>query len=399
MPASTHYLDHAATTPMVAAARAALVEHAGSVGNPSSLHADGRRARAVVETAREEIAAVLGAHPSEVVFTSGGTEADNIAITGTYAARIRSEPRARGVVTSSIEHHAVLETAEALRPLGAAVRLVPPDDRGTVTADQIGAALHEIDAAGSAAALVSVMWANNEIGTIQPVQEIAEVAHRHGAIAHSDAVQAAGPCSISFSDSGLDLMSVSAHKLGGPMGVGVLLASRSAPTEAIVHGGGHERGLRSGTVPVALVAACAAAISDAAQRRTSETPRLIALRDRLIQGALDLDLGIAVGGAWTPGSAHDRLPGNAHLIVPGCEPDSLLFLLDSAGIAASTGSACQAGVPGGSHVLTALGFGGRSVGVVRLTLGHTSTDADVDAALSALATCVPRARSASGVSA
>lgn len=394
------YLDHAATTPMVPAAVEAWLAATAQVGNPSSLHASGRRARALLEESRERVAAVLDAHPSEVVFTSGGTEADNLAITGTYAARTAAHPRARAVVTSSIEHHAVLEAVEALEPRGAVVRLVAPDGHGEVRVDSVASAIEEMEAGGAAPALVTVMWANNEIGTIQPVQQVAALARERGIPVHSDAVQAVGPCGLSFRQSGLDLLSLSGHKLGGPMGIGALLVSRDARIDPIVHGGGHERGLRSGTVPVALVAALAAALEDVGARRAHETERLIALRDRLIGGALDLDLGIVVGGAWTAGSARDRLPGNAHLIVPGCEPDSLMFLLDAAGIEASTGSACQAGVPGRSHVLDALGVDStQPVGVVRLTLGHSSTAADVDRAVDALATCVPQARTAYTVSA
>ncbi|MFN2318081.1 MAG: cysteine desulfurase family protein, partial [Dermatophilaceae bacterium] len=391
--ASGVYLDHAATTPMVPAALEALTDAAGLVGNASSLHTSGRRVRALVEESRERIAADLGAHPTEIIFTSGGTEADNLAVTGSYAARTSADPRTRGVVTSAIEHHAVLEPVEALGKRGGVVRLVTPTESGVVTAAAVTAALDDLEEAGAPAALVSLMWANNEIGTVQPVREVAELARERGVTVHSDAVQAAGPCAISFRDTGLDLMSVSAHKLGGPMGIGVLLASRHAGVEPIVRGGRHERGLRGGTLPVALIAAFAAAIEVLSQRREREVARLLTLRDRLIGGALALDLGVAVGGAWTPGSAEDRLPAFAHLVVPGCEPDALLYLLDAAGIEASTGSACQAGVPGRSHVLEAIGYTGpEPVGVVRLTLGHTSTDTDVDRALAALATCIPRAR-------
>lgn len=380
---------------MVPTALAAFTDAAMVAGNASSLHASGRRARAVLEESRERIAGALDAHPTEVVFTSGGTEADNIAITGTYAARTAADPLARGVVTSTFEHHAVLEPVEALEVHGAEVRLVAPTRSGVVAVEQVLGAIEEIEARGSRMALVSLMWANNEIGTIQPVAEVAEVARAHGAVMHTDAVQAGGPCPVSFRDSGVDLLSLSAHKLGGPMGIGVLLVARDARIDPIVRGGGHERGLRSGTVPVAAAAACAAAIEEAARRRAVESARLVDLRDTLIGGVLALDLGITVGGAWTPGSADDRLPGNVHLIVPGCEPDSLMFLLDSAGIEASTGSACQAGVPGRSHVLDALGVGSDPpVGVVRLTLGHTSVAADVTAALDALARCIPRARTA-----
>lgn len=394
------YLDHAATTPMVPAAAEAWVTASAVVGNPSSLHGSGRRARALLEESRERVAAVLDADPSEVIFTSGGTEADNLAITGTYAARTTADPLARGVITSSIEHHAVLEAVEALERHGALVRYVTPEPDGVVTVDAVVAAIEDIAAGGASTALVTLMWANNEIGTIQPVREVAAIARDRGIAVHSDAVQAVGPCAISFRDSGLDLLSLTGHKLGAPMGIGALLVARDARLTPIVHGGGHERGLRSGTVPVALAAALAAAIEEVGRRRVREAERLVALRDRLIHGALALDLDIRVGGSWTPGLSADRLPSNAHLIVPGCEPDSLLFLLDAAGIEASTGSACQAGVPGRSHVLDALRVTSvEPVGVVRLTLGHSSTEQDVDRAIAALAACVPQARTAYTVSA
>jgi cysteine desulfurase len=403
-PQDTVYLDHAATTPLLPSALAALLEASSIVGNASSLHACGRRARSVVEGSRERVAAALGAHPTEVIFTSGGTEADNLAVTGGYAARAGADPTARGVVTSTIEHHAVLEPASALASRGAQLRLVRPDASGVVHPEAVMDALDAVGRSGWGTALLSLMWANNEIGTIQPVTEVAGLARERGVTVHSDAVQAVGRCPVSFADSGLHLMSVSAHKVGGPAGVGVLVAARDAALEPVVRGGGHERGLRSGTLPVALIAAAAAAVEETVALREAESARLVPLRDRLIEGALSMGLGIVVGGSWTPGSASTRLPGNVHLVVPGCEPDSLLLLLDAAGVQASTGSACQAGVPGRSHVLDAIGatdgFDDREpVGVVRLTLGHTSTPADVDAALAALATCVPRARTAYRVSA
>ena len=399
MPADLRvYLDHAATTPMVPAAVEALIGALSPAGNSSSLHASGRRSKALLEDAREGLAAAVGAHPSEVVFTSGGTEADNLAIAGTYAARTREEPAARGIVTSSIEHHAVLEPTEALVAAGAHVVHAVADTDGIISADSIADALEVLRTRSVRPALVSVMWANNEIGTIQPVAAIADLAQENGAQVHSDAVQAVGRVPLSFRDSGLHLLSLSGHKLGGPMGVGALVVARDAVIEPVVHGGGHERGLRSGTVPVPLAAALAAAVSHAVSVRKEESSRRGALRDRLIEGLLGLDLDLTVGGAWTPGSAHDRLPGNVHIIVPGCDADSLLFLLDAAGIEASTGSACQAGVPGRSHVLDAIGVStDQPVGAVRLTLGHTSTGDDVERAISAVRECVPRARAAAGV--
>ena len=392
------YLDHAASTPMVPAARAALTHALALTGNSSSLHASGRRSRALLEDAREEVAGAVDAHPSEVVFTSGGTEADNLALTGTYAARTRHEPAARGIVTSTIEHHAVLAPAESLAARGALLVYAAPDGAGRVGADSVAEALEQLRAQGVRPAVVSVMWANNEIGTIQPVGEIATLAREHGALAHSDAVQTVGRVPLSFRESGLHLLSFSGHKLGAPMGIGALLVVRDARIDPVVHGGGHERGLRSGTVPVALAAALAAAVGHAVAVREEESRRLVGLRDRLIKGVLGLGLDLRVGGGWTEGSALDRLPGNVHVIVPGCDADSLLFLLDAAGIEASTGSACQAGVPGRSHVLDALGVtADHPVGAVRLSLGHSSTLGDVDAGVAALRDCVPRARAAAGV--
>ncbi|KGN37013.1 cysteine desulfurase family protein [Knoellia subterranea] len=390
------YLDHAATTPMRASARAAWLEQSERVGNPSSLHTSGRSARAVVEESREQIAAALGARPSEVVFTSGGTEADNLAIKGTYAARSRSVGASR-LVVSGIEHHAVLDPVEHLvRRQGAEVTWLEPDRCGHIAVDDLAAALADPGVAEQVA-LVSVMWANNEVGTVEPVADLAAVAREAGVPFHTDAVQAIGQLPVSFADSGADLMTVSAHKLGGPVGVGALLARRDAKLVPIVHGGGQERQVRSGTLDAAGIRAFAVALTEEVAEREATTARVTALRDRLITGALGLGLGITVSGCWTEGDAESRLAGNAHLLVPGCEGDSLLYLLDAAGVECSTGSACQAGVPRPSHVLLAMGYPeAEARGALRLSLGWTSTQADVDAFLAALPGVVERARRASG---
>lgn len=392
MPA--HYLDHAATTPVLAVAREALIEHLGQTGNPSALNSAGRAMRRVVEESRERLAGALGAQPSEVIFTSGGTEADNLAIKGAYAARQAADPARRGIVLSGIEHHAVLDPVEFLvESLGAAALFAEPDDRGVVTVDALQDAVRD----PSSIALISIMWANNEIGTIQPIGELAAVAREHGIPIHSDAVQAVGHVPVDFAASGLDLLSLTGHKLGGPVGTGALLARRDAKLTPQLHGGGQERLVRSGTVDAAGAAALAAAVEAAVGMLAVESARLITLRDNLIQGALDLDLGIEVTGAWTPGSAMDRLPGNVHLRVPGTDGDSLLFLLDAAGICCATGSACTAGVPRASHVLLAMGIPEEDArGAIRLSLGHTSTQADVAAVLAALPEAVARARRARG---
>ena len=391
----THYLDHAATTPMLPAAVEALAEQSTRVGNASSLHTSGRAARAVVEESRERIASVLGARPSEVVFTSGGTEADNLAVKGTYAARRAADPARTRLVVSAIEHHAVLDPVEFLESRGAAVTWLEPDRCGHISVD----ALRDVLTAGADdVALVSVMWANNEVGTVQPVAELAAVAREHGVPFHTDAVQAIAHLPARFDDSGADLMTVSGHKVGGPMGVGALLARREATLVPMAHGGGQERQVRSGTLDVAGIRALAVALEETVAIRDVEAKRVLGLRDRLLEGALALGLGITVSGCWTPGDGTRRLPGNAHLVVPGCEGDSLLYLLDAAGVECSTGSACQAGVPQPSHVLLAMGHTeGEARGALRLSLGHTSTEADVDAFLAALPGVVERARRAGGL--
>jgi len=380
---------------MLPAAVEALTEQAVKVGNASSLHTSGRAARAVVEESRERIASVLGARPSEVVFTSGGTEADNLAVKGTYAARVAADPARTRLVVSGIEHHAVLDPVEFLVGSGASVSWLEPDRCGHIAADQ----LREVLAVGADdVALVSVMWANNEVGTVQPVAELAAVAHEHGIPFHTDAVQAVSHLPVRFDESGADLMTVSGHKVGGPLGVGALLARRDAKLVPLAHGGGQERQVRSGTLDVPGIRSLAVALEETVAMRDVEAKRVMALRDRLLEGALALGLGIQVSGCWTAGDGTRRLPGNAHLVVPGCEGDSLLYLLDAAGVECSTGSACQAGVPQPSHVLLAMGLSeAEARGALRLSLGHTSTEADVDAFLAALPAVVERARRASGL--
>jgi cysteine desulfurase len=384
----TAYLDHAATTPMVGAAVQAMVDELGRVGNPSSLHTSGRRARRVVEESREQIAASLGARPSEVVFTSGGTEADNLAVIGGYRARRGADPRRRRILASAVEHHAVMDSVQWLADnAGAEAVWLPVDRYGRLDLEALRAAIEEDPAS---VALVSVMWANNEVGTLQPVADVVEVAHAHGIPVHTDAVQAVGHVPVGFADSGVDLLSLTGHKLGGPMGAGALLAVRGAELSAVQHGGGQERGVRSGTLDTPAIRALAVAVEEAVADLPASGPRLEALRDRLVAGVLR-----AVPDAVLHGDPVERLPGNVNVAFPGCEGDSLLYLLDAQGIECSTGSACQAGVPQPSHVLLAMGVPDELVrGALRLTLGHTSTDADVDAALDALPAVVERARGA-----
>lgn len=387
------YLDHAATTPMLPAAIEAMTAQMLVIGNASSLHTSGRVGRRVVEESRETVAQALGARPSEVLFTSGGTEADNLAIKGTFWARRDADPRRVRLLVSTVEHHAVLDCVDFLQAHeGAKVTWLEVDHLGRVHPETVRMA---IEADPESVALVSVMWANNEVGTVQPIAEIAAVAHEFDIPVHSDAVQAAGQVEVNFARSGLDLMSVTGHKVGGPQGVGALLARRDAKLVPLTHGGGQERQVRSGTLDVPAIRGFAVAIRQAVADLAGESKRLVTLRDRLIRGAQDAGFGVRVSGDWELGDGVDRLPGNAHLIVPGCDGDSLLYLLDAAGVECSTGSACQAGVPQPSHVLLAMGMPEQQArGALRLTLGHTSTDADVDAFLAALPGAVERAQRA-----
>jgi cysteine desulfurase len=386
------YLDHAATTPMLPEAAEALTAQLGRVGNASSLHAAGRDARRVVEEARESLAQSLGARPSEIVLTGGGTEADNLAIKGLYWARIGADPRRRRILASGVEHHAVLDSVLWLvEHEGAEVTWLPVDDVGRV---QPGV-LHDALAEGpDDVALVSVMWANNEVGTVQPVAELAETAHEYDVPFHTDAVQAVGQLPLDFGASGVDAMSISGHKFGGPLGVGALLLARGVTVTPVLHGGGQERDVRSGTFAVPSIASLAVAAELAVKHQDEHADRLAVLRDDLVARVQS-----AVPDAVLNGDASldklARLPGNAHFSFPGCEGDSLLLLLDARGIECSTGSACSAGVARPSHVLLSMGQDeARARSSLRFSLGHTSTADDVDALIDAIGPVVERARRA-----
>jgi cysteine desulfurase len=384
----TVYLDHAATTPMRPEAIAAMAAELAELGNPSSLHAAGRRARRVVEESREQIAEVFGARPSEVIFTSGGTEADNLAVKGLYWARRSPDAGRRRVITTSVEHHAVLDSVKWLaQAQGAEVFWLGVDERGGVRPDALRAA---ISPDPDRFALISVMWANNEVGTIQPVAELAAVAREFGIPFHTDAVQAAAQLPVDFAASGVDAMTVTGHKLGGPIGAGALILARDVEPAPVLHGGGQERDIRSGTLDTPAIRAFAVAAAACAKERATEAKRVASLRDDLIRQVLAAVPDAVLNGA-PPGS--ERLPGNANISFPGCEGDALLMLLDAKGIACSTGSACTAGVAEPSHVLLAMGAGdSRSRGSLRFTLGHTSTQEDVDALGAVIAEAVDRAR-------
>ncbi|EHI13582.1 cysteine desulfurase family protein [Mycolicibacterium thermoresistibile] len=389
----TVYLDHAATTPMYPAAITAMTDVMSTVGNASSLHSSGRVARRRMEEARETLARLLGARPSEVVFTAGGTESDNLAVKGLYWARRAASPGLRRIITTRVEHHAVLDAVDWLvQHEGAEVTWLPVEPDGSVTP----ATLREALRAHDDVALVTLMWANNEVGTVSPIAELAAVAAEFSVPMHSDAVQAVGHLPVDFSASGLSAMSISAHKFGGPTGVGALLIRRDAECVPLLHGGGQERDIRSGTPHVAGVVAMAVAAEAAIENLPAVSARIAALRDRLIDGVLT-----GIDDAYLNGArGADRLPGNAHFTFRGCEGDSLLMLLDANGIECSTGSACTAGVAQPSHVLIAMGADSASArGSLRLSLGHTSTEADVDAALAVLPAAVERARQAALASA
>jgi cysteine desulfurase len=327
-----------------------------------------------------------------VVFTSGGTESDNLAVKGIFWARHDGDPRRRRVLVSAVEHHAVLDPAVWLAEQeGAVLDLVPVDGEGRVTPDALASALAP---APDEVAVVSIMWANNEIGTVQPIADLAEVVAGYGVPLHTDAVQAIGSVPVDFAASGVAAMTVTGHKVGGPVGVGALILGRDIDCAPLLHGGGQERDVRSGTLDVAGVAAFATALEIVVKEQATRAERLAELRDDLVRRVLHAVPDAQLNG--DPSLAVDaRLAGNAHFSFPGCEGDALLMLLDARGVECSTGSACSAGVARPSHVLLALGHDEeRAKSSLRFSLGHTSTAADVDALLAALPPAVERARSA-----
>ncbi len=378
------YLDHAATTPVapeVAEAMARVLREAH--GNPSSAYAEGRAARALVDQAREEVAAALGASGSEIVFTSGGTEADNLALRGTFAARMGDGD---GIVTTAVEHHAVLDTAQDLADrLHARLVVLPVDRHGRVSVSQVTAALDE------RTVLVSVMHGNNEVGTLQPIAEIGAACRARGVTFHSDAVQTVGAVPFDVATIPVDLVSLNAHKFYGPKGVGALYVRRGTRLVTLQTGGGQERGRRTGTENVAGIVGLGVAMRLAAERRASEAERQTRLRDRLFEGIV-----ARVPDALLTGHPTQRLPNNASFCFPGTQGEALVVALDLEGFAVSSGSACTSGNTEPSHVILALGIE-REVaqGSLRLTVGRDTTEADVDALLEALPPIVARLRSIS----
>ncbi|MFG2951179.1 cysteine desulfurase family protein [Streptomyces adustus] len=384
------YLDHAATTPMLPEAAEALTAQLGVTGNASSLHAAGRRARRTVEESRETLAEALGARPSEVVFTSGGTEADNLAVKGLYWSRRAADPRRTRVLASPVEHHAVLDAVHWLAEHeGATVEYLPVDSHGRVHPEALREAVARDP---DDVALATVMWANNEIGTVLPIHELAEVAAEFGIPLHADAVQAFGQVPVDFAASGLAAMTVSGHKIGGPYGIGALLLGREHTPVPVLHGGGQERHVRSGTLDVPAIASFGVAGRLAAEGRERFAREIGALRDDLVARVRAAVPDAILGGDPDPAG---RLPANAHFTFPGCEGDSLLLLLDAQGVECSTGSACTAGVAQPSHVLLATGTDpDLARGTLRFSFGHTSTQADVDEVAKVIGPAVERARAA-----
>ncbi|MDQ5972937.1 MAG: cysteine desulfurase [Actinomycetota bacterium] len=375
---------------MLPAAREAWFAQAANLGNASSLHASGRATRRVVEESRESMAAQLGVRPSAIVFTSGGTEADNLAVKGLFWARRESSGASR-ILASAIEHHAVLDPVEWLAShQGADARWLRIDHVGRLRIDDLVEQLER----SADVALCSVMWANNEIGTVQPVHEIADLCRSAGVPFHTDAVQALGHLPLDLTAVGADAVTISSHKVGGPFGVGALIVDPRAELTPVLHGGGQEREVRSGTLDAPAIAGFAVAVQHAVEGQRARAAHLVGLRERLVRGVLAGVPDAILNG--DPGTLpSQRLPGNAHFSFPGCEGDLLLMLLDAAGIDCSTGSACTAGIPEPSHVLLAMGVDeSLARASLRFSLGEASTEADVDAVIAALPAAVARARRA-----
>ena len=379
------YADNAATTRMSRAAIEKMMPYlAECYGNPSALYSIGQRAKDALEEARETVARLIGAEPREIVFTSGGSEADNQAIRS--AAEAGAKKGKRHIVSDAIEHHAVLHTLKRLEREGFEVTLVPVTPAGLVEPEAIAAAIREDTC------LVTVMTANNEIGTIQPIKEIGEICRARGVVFHTDAVQAVGHIPLSVGELGVDLLSASAHKFHGPKGVGFLYAKRGAPLSSLIEGGAQERGRRAGTENVAGIVAMAAALEEAVAGMIGNAKRLIPLRDRLIAGLAKIPHGALNGDPVR------RLPSNVNFCFEGIEGESLLLLLDDRGIAASSGSACTSGSLDPSHVLLAIGRPhGVAHGSLRLSLGEDATEAEVDYMIAEVADVVSYLRGFSPV--
>ena len=377
------YLDHAATTPVDPAVLEAMLPYLTEVyGNPSSVYGPGRRARGAIDAARDVVAAALGCQSREVIFTSGGSESDNLAVRGVAA---RNHERGRHVICSQVEHHAVLHPCQDLERDGFEVTYLPVDHLGMVDPASLREALR------ADTILVSVMTGNNEVGTLQPVKELAAITHElSAAYFHTDAVQAFGKIDVSVDGIGADLLTISAHKINGPKGIGVLYVRMGTRIQALITGGGHERNRRAGTENVAGIAGLAAAVSLATQNRERDAAAMSLARDQLVEGILR-----RVEGSSLTGHPTLRLPHHASFLIPGVDGDALLMRLDRAGVYASSGSACTSGSLEPSHVLLAMGISPReALGSLRLTVGRATSRAEVDAAVDVIADSVGALRQA-----
>lgn len=371
------YLDHAATSPIRASVLELYVATLSEIGNPASVHSFGQRSRQILEQAREEIAKALNADRNEVIFTSGGTESDNLAIKGLYWNGNSKSPEKNVIISAAAEHHAVLDAINWLvDSQNAELYLIPSDDQGVLDLGALGDFLSKN---ATRVALISVMWANNEIGVIHPISEITKIANQYQIPVHSDAIAALGHTPVDFAESGLAAMTITGHKLGGPVGSGALILRRDQKLTPVNHGGGQERNLRSGTPDAASAAALALTLTEAVAEQVELAAKHKAMTDSLIAEVKKIAADVIVSSELAP-----RLPNNAHFRFPGCLGDSLLFLLDSQGVSISTGSACTAGVSGPSHVVLSLGASDdEAMGTLRITLGHSTEDQDIDAFLQA----------------
>ena len=379
------YADNAATTKMSKVALDAMLPYMQeNFGNPSSLHSVGQKAAEALWRARETVAVCLGCDAKEITFTSGGSEADNQAIL--TAAAMGEKKGKKHIVSTAFEHHAVLHTLDKLKKQGFEVTLLDVHENGLVTADEVAAAIREDTC------LVTVMYANNEIGTIQPIREIGAVCHKRGVLFHTDAVQAAGHLPINVKEENIDMLSLSAHKFHGPKGIGVLYAKRGIPLVTLIEGGAQERGKRAGTENIPAIVGMAAALKDATDHMEENSRQVTALRDRLIEGLSIIPHSVLNG------DRNNRLPGNVNFCFEGIEGESLLLLLDMAGVCASSGSACTSGSLEPSHVLLAIGRPHEIAhGSLRLTLCEENTDEDVDQILRAVPEVVEHLRGMSPV--
>ncbi len=378
------YLDNAATTAMLPEALEVMYRESASVGNASSLHGAGRRARRVVEESREKLAAAVGAKPQEIIFTASGTEANNLAVKGLYW---RAGASKRAIVSTPIEHHAILDPLEWLeREQSVTLHMAEVDSHGTTKVDSIAQLLSEYQKEIS---FVTVMHSNNEVGALQPVAEIAAISREYEMLIHTDAVQSFGKVPLDFGKLGVSALTISGHKIGGPLGVAALVAKKDLELTPLLHGGGQERDVRSGTLHTPAIAAFATAAELSQQRLQINADRIRSMRERLINGVTAADDDVRINGG------ENTLPGIAHFTFAGAEGDALLLLLDAQGVQCSTGSACSAGIAQPSHVLIAMGMAPKIArSSIRFSIGTTTSEKDIDKAISVISEVVSRARAA-----